>query len=32
MSVSLLLLLKFVYDIVTRLIHDAYFRSLVLLR
>jgi voltage-gated potassium channel len=28
MSVSLLLLLKFVYDIVKRLIHDAYFRSL----
>ena len=28
MAVSLLLLLKFVYDIVTRLIHDAYFRSL----
>jgi len=28
MIVSLLLLLKFVYDIVKRLIHDAYFRSL----
>ena len=28
MAVSLLLLLKFVYDIVKRLIHDAYFRSL----
>jgi hypothetical protein len=31
MNVSLLLLLKFVYDIVKRLIHDAYFRSLGLL-
>jgi hypothetical protein len=31
MSVSLLLLLKFVYDIVKRLIRDAYFRSLGLL-
>ena len=28
MIVSVLLLLKFVYDIVKRLIHDAYFRSL----
>ena len=28
MAVSMLLLLKFVYDIVKRLIHDAYFRSL----
>jgi amino acid permease len=28
MMVSVLLLLKFVYDIVRRLIHDAYFRSL----
>jgi amino acid permease len=28
MAVSLLLLLKFVYDIVKRLIHDTYFRSL----
>ena len=28
MTVSVLLLLKFAYDIVKRLIHDAYFRSL----
>jgi voltage-gated potassium channel len=28
MMVSVLLLLKFVYDIVKRVIHDAYFRSL----
>jgi len=28
MTTSLLLLLKFVYDIVKRLIHDAYFRAL----
>ena len=28
MGISLLLLLKFVYDIVKRLIDDAYFRSL----
>jgi hypothetical protein len=28
MLISVLLLLKFVYDIVKRLIHDAYFRSL----
>jgi voltage-gated potassium channel len=28
MIISVLLLLKFVYDIVKRLIHDAYFRSL----
>jgi voltage-gated potassium channel len=28
MTTSLILLLKFVYDIVKRLIHDAYFRAL----